>query len=103
MDDDTRIIVCRHCGRYIENDPEEGWIDRAAGYDDEDGDGVWRYTCDEHATFVASVVLGINAFDQFGVEYGKVLATSIEAYFGGNDDPSIDPATRALVQRLRQG
>jgi hypothetical protein len=53
MDDDTRIIVCRHCGRYIENDPEEGWIDRAAGYDDEDGDGVWRYTCDAHATFVA--------------------------------------------------
>jgi glucose-6-phosphate isomerase len=57
----------------------------------------------EHATFVASVILGINAFDQFGVEYGKVLATSIEAYLGGNDDPSIDPATRALVQRLRQG
>jgi len=43
-----RIIVCRHCGRYIENDPEEGWIDRAAGYDDEDGDGVWRVTCDAH-------------------------------------------------------
>ena len=56
----------------------------------------------EHATFVASVVLGINAFDQFGVEYGKVLATSIEAYLGGKDDPSIDPATRALVEKLRQ-
>ena len=28
----------------------------------------------EHATFVASVILGINAFDQFGVEYGKVMA-----------------------------
>ncbi|HZH08657.1 MAG TPA: glucose-6-phosphate isomerase, partial [Lautropia sp.] len=56
----------------------------------------------EHATFVASVVLGINAFDQFGVEYGKVLATSIEAYLGGKEDPTIDPATRALVQRIRQ-
>jgi hypothetical protein len=47
-DDDARIIVCRHCGRTIENDPEEGWIDRAAGYDDEDGDGIWRTTCDAH-------------------------------------------------------
>src|SRR5690606_17227713 len=43
----------------------------------------------EHATFVASVVLGINAFDQFGVEYGKVMATSIEAVLGGAPDPSV--------------
>ncbi len=54
----------------------------------------------EHATFVASIVLGINAFDQFGVEYGKVMATSIEAVLGGRDDPSLDPATRALAKRL---
>jgi glucose-6-phosphate isomerase len=54
----------------------------------------------EHATFVASVILGINAFDQFGVEYGKVMATSIEAVLGGQDDPSIDPSTRALIGRL---
>jgi len=56
----------------------------------------------EHATFTASVVLGINAFDQFGVEYGKVMATSIEAVLGGRDDPAIDPATRALIGRVRQ-
>ena len=54
----------------------------------------------EHATFVASVILGINAFDQFGVEYGKVMATSIEAVLGGQDDPSIDASTRALIGRL---
>ncbi len=55
----------------------------------------------EHATFTASVILGINAFDQFGVEYGKVMATSIEAVLGGRDDPAIDPATRALIDRIR--
>ena len=55
----------------------------------------------EHATFVASVILGINAFDQFGVEYGKVMATAVEAVLRGRDDPEIDPATRALVGRIR--
>ena len=55
----------------------------------------------EHATFVASVILGINAFDQFGVEYGKVMAASIEAVLDGRDDPSIDPSTRALIGRIK--
>ncbi len=51
----------------------------------------------EHATFVASVVLGINAFDQFGVEYGKVMAKSVEAALSGQDDSALDPDTRALL------
>ena len=55
----------------------------------------------EHATFVASVVLGINAFDQFGVEYGKVMATTIEKVLDGAPDAGVDAVTRALVQRLR--
>ncbi|MGE0799722.1 MAG: glucose-6-phosphate isomerase [Lautropia sp.] len=57
----------------------------------------------EHATFTASIVLGINAFDQFGVEYGKVMATSIEAVLAGGDGDALDPATRALIVRLRRG
>jgi glucose-6-phosphate isomerase len=56
----------------------------------------------EHATFVAAWCSASTLSIQFGVEYGKVLATSIEAYLGGKDDPTIDPATRALVQRIRQ-
>jgi len=49
-----RVIVCRHCGRTINLDPDEGWIDPSAGYDDEDGDGIWRVTCDEnHDTITA--------------------------------------------------
>ena len=55
----------------------------------------------EHATFTASVILGINAFDQFGVEYGKVMATSIEAVLDGRDDPAIDSSTRMLIARIR--
>ena len=61
----------------------------------------------EHATFVASVVLGINPFDQFGVEYGKVMATSVEAMLDPtNRHREIDPvavadaSTAALVRRL---
>ncbi|MCA3181334.1 MAG: glucose-6-phosphate isomerase [Burkholderiaceae bacterium] len=57
--------------------------------------------CWEHATFTAATVLGINPFDQFGVEYGKVMATSVESLLAGSDIDGIDPATRASVARLR--
>ncbi|MDO5101509.1 MAG: glucose-6-phosphate isomerase [Lautropia sp.] len=51
----------------------------------------------EHATFVAAVVIGLNAFDQFGVEYGKVMAKSVEAALAGGSDSNLDQATRALL------
>ena len=44
--------TCRHCERRIVLS-DEGWIDPEAGYDDEDGDGIWRVTCDRHDTFIA--------------------------------------------------
>lgn len=57
----------------------------------------------EHATFVAGVVLGINSFDQFGVEYGKAMATSVEQLLVGRGDPqTADASTLALVARLAQ-
>ena len=40
----------------------------------------------EHRTFVNGVLLGINSFDQFGVELGKEMARAAEA--GGDFDPS---------------
>ena len=50
----------------------------------------------EHRTFAEAVMLGINPFDQFGVELGKVIARAI-------DDPaqrdSFDPSTRALIEK----
>jgi len=56
--------------------------------------------CYEHATFTAAVVLGINPFDQFGVEYGKVMATSVESLLAGGTGEGLDPATLALAARF---
>ncbi|WP_018075377.1 glucose-6-phosphate isomerase [Novosphingobium nitrogenifigens] len=47
----------------------------------------------EHRTFVSAVMLGINPFDQFGVELGKAIAKQIDA--GGGD--GFDPSTEALL------
>ena len=47
----------------------------------------------EHRVFANAVLMGINPFDQFGVELGKEIAKSIEA-----DGPSgFDPSTMALI------
>lgn len=46
----------------------------------------------EHRTFCNAVLMGINAFDQFGVELGKEIAKQIEA--GGT---RFDPSTEALL------
>ncbi len=47
----------------------------------------------EHRTFVNAMLMGINPFDQFGVELGKEIAKSIEAE--GTD--MFDASTRALI------
>lgn len=50
----------------------------------------------EHRTFANAVLLGINPFDQFGVELGKQIARDL-AEGEGKDD--LDPSTRALMER----
>lgn len=56
----------------------------------------------EHATFVQGVVWGINSFDQWGVELGKVLANSVLAHMADPSAPTpLDPATRAAVAWYR--
>ena len=55
----------------------------------------------EHRVFVEGVVWGINSFDQFGVELGKVLAVDIEPLLvkgAGNGDH--DGSTNGLIARL---
>ncbi len=47
----------------------------------------------EHRTFANAVLLGINPFDQFGVELGKAMANAIDDDGGGD----FDAATRALL------
>ena len=49
----------------------------------------------EHRTFANAVLMGINPFDQFGVELGKEIARSIESQ--GTD--RFDASTRALIVR----
>lgn len=46
----------------------------------------------EHRTFANAVLMGINPFDQFGVELGKQIAKQIEQ--GGT---KFDPSTEALL------
>jgi glucose-6-phosphate isomerase len=50
----------------------------------------------EHRTFANAVLLGINPFDQFGVELGKEIARELGE---GGDDAAFDPSTRALMER----
>jgi glucose-6-phosphate isomerase len=49
----------------------------------------------EHRTFANAVLLGINPFDQFGVELGKAMAGAIDA----GDEIEFDPSTKALIGR----
>ena len=49
----------------------------------------------EHKTYFLAVLLGINAFDQWGVELGKEIATEIQPLLEtGATVSAIDPATR---------
>src|SRR5207253_1165281 len=50
----------------------------------------------EHRTFANAVLLGINPFDQFGVELGKDIARQLAE---GADEKSLDASTRALIER----
>jgi glucose-6-phosphate isomerase len=50
----------------------------------------------EHRTFAEAVLLGINPFDQYGVELGKQIARSLSE---GADKADLDPSTRALMEK----
>ena len=52
----------------------------------------------EHRVFVEGVILGINSYDQWGVELGKELATSLQPVVEGRAPATgKDGSTRALV------
>lgn len=53
----------------------------------------------EHSTYLQSVLWGINAFDQFGVELGKQLANGLLPVLRGEEAAS-DPITHALVTEI---
>ena len=57
----------------------------------------------EHRTFTQGVIWGVNSFDQWGVELGKVLATAIGAELAGDTASELDhdTSTNALIRRYR--
>ena len=52
----------------------------------------------EHRTFANAVLLGINPFDQFGVELGKDIARKLAE---DSDEAALDASTRALMERAQ--
>ncbi|KJS40451.1 MAG: glucose-6-phosphate isomerase [Roseovarius sp. BRH_c41] len=55
----------------------------------------------EHRVFVEGVILGLNSFDQWGVELGKVLAVDVDAMLTGDTTLTRDGSTAALVAFAR--
>ena len=55
----------------------------------------------EHSVYVQSVLWGINAFDQWGVELGKRIAGELLPALGDDALEAGDPVTRALLGEIR--
>jgi glucose-6-phosphate isomerase len=57
----------------------------------------------EHMVFVESVIWKINAFDQWGVELGKILASAIQPAIAGENTslPNDIPGLDGLVSHIR--
>jgi glucose-6-phosphate isomerase len=54
----------------------------------------------EHSVYAQSILWGINAFDQFGVELGKQLANNLLPALKGQAQAD-DPVTQALLAEIR--
>ncbi len=55
----------------------------------------------EHRVFVEAAIWGINAFDQWGVELGKELATGLQPIVEGKQKPEgLDASTEGLLRHL---
>jgi glucose-6-phosphate isomerase len=56
----------------------------------------------EHKVFVQGTIWGVNSFDQWGVELGKVLATAIATEITADANTTAhDASTNALINRYR--
>jgi glucose-6-phosphate isomerase len=58
----------------------------------------------EHRVFTEGTVWGIDSFDQWGVELGKILANTIEREVQSEASPELrhDSSTTALIRRYRR-
>jgi len=55
----------------------------------------------EHKVFVQSVIWEINPFDQWGVEKGKKVASSLLVELGALSDKSLDASTQGLINYVQ--
>ncbi|MDB5890126.1 MAG: glucose-6-phosphate isomerase [Polaromonas sp.] len=55
----------------------------------------------EHRVFVSGALWGLNSFDQWGVELGKVLAQDIEQRLATGDVSGLDGSTAGLMKKIR--
>jgi glucose-6-phosphate isomerase len=55
----------------------------------------------EHRVFVSGSIWGINSYDQWGVELGKVLAKDIAPRLASGDVGGLDDSTANLLRKLR--
>jgi glucose-6-phosphate isomerase len=57
----------------------------------------------EHSVFTQGTIWGVDSFDQWGVELGKVLAVAIIPELESSSDPELthDSSTNALISRYR--
>ncbi len=57
----------------------------------------------EHKVMTLGTIWGIDSFDQWGVELGKVLARKIAEEIAAPDDTGLahDASTNALIRRYR--
>ena len=56
----------------------------------------------EHRVFVTGALWGINSFDQWGVELGKVLAKDLLPRLASGDTAGLDGSTAGLIRHLRR-
>ena len=55
----------------------------------------------EHRVLVSGALWGINSFDQWGVELGKAMSNDLLPRLDSGDVSGLDPATAAMIARLR--
>jgi glucose-6-phosphate isomerase len=58
----------------------------------------------EHSVFTQGTIWGVDSFDQWGVELGKVLAAQIIPELESEQEPDLkhDSSTNALIRRYRK-
>jgi glucose-6-phosphate isomerase len=56
----------------------------------------------EHRVFTSGSLWGIDSFDQWGVELGKVLATDIAQRLDSGRTEGLDGSTAGLLARLKR-